>query len=592
MTPSSLWPAGLARAEIFCGSWNAGNAPPDTDLSAWIPWGGQEGRFDIVAVGFQEAQYRTTSRVFSSDGCAADVQADLSGLLQYQLGNEYDLVRSHSLGEMRLFVFCKVSLRRLITEVDTGQEATGFAHVMANKGGVAISLRFGGVGVCFVCAHLAAHQGASYTAARNDNVSEIVQGCRPGDPRTDVLNQFHHVFWLGDLNYRVDLGATEDDLYMGPSRAIMNIHSIDHNHHLFEEDFRKDGTTEDSMGSGTPGVAGEGGDSKERNKASPRTKSTKVPSPELMFQAIQLIESRKYSAIFKDDELSREMRYERAFPGFVESPPTFAPTFKVQRNEISPQYTNQRLPAYCDRILHRSIPGFGITQLSFKAANEIVTSDHKPVSAEFSVEVFPKPIISESRSTVSLRVTNLRGSNLLPMDITGASDPYIKFAGKILKHDLHRSYASLVMSGVYKLCGCAKNGGKTRSKYITQNLNPTWDDNDIPLLKTTCSTVEDLKDQHLIVIMRDWDQVGADDNIGNCVLPLRLLSPSFEEKDEHFDLDATVSEARPFDRLNPSMCSVERSGPRQLKFCLNLTHCGIPSGTIEGNIEAVENTTE
>ncbi len=48
--------------------------------------------------------------------------------------------------------------------------------------------------------HLAAHQNK--TEKRNDDVAEVLAGIQLGKAKVDILNQFHHVFWMGDLNYR------------------------------------------------------------------------------------------------------------------------------------------------------------------------------------------------------------------------------------------------------------------------------------------------------------------------------------------------------------------------------------------------------
>jgi len=37
---------------------------------------------------------------------------------------------------------------------------------------------------------------------RNENVSEIFDGCRTGNKTFDIMSQFHHVFVFGDMNYR------------------------------------------------------------------------------------------------------------------------------------------------------------------------------------------------------------------------------------------------------------------------------------------------------------------------------------------------------------------------------------------------------
>ncbi|CAN0207687.1 unnamed protein product, partial [Ectocarpus sp. 4 AP-2014] len=79
--------------------------------------------------------------------------------------------------------------------------------VVANKGGLVCKLRLRGTTLCFVSCHLQAHEGQNHLARRNSSCAEILQGARLGDRRmVDVDSQFHHVFWLGDMNYRINLG--------------------------------------------------------------------------------------------------------------------------------------------------------------------------------------------------------------------------------------------------------------------------------------------------------------------------------------------------------------------------------------------------
>ena len=37
---------------------------------------------------------------------------------------------------------------------------------------------------------------------RNASIVEILGGVRAGDKDIDITEQFHHVFWMGDMNYR------------------------------------------------------------------------------------------------------------------------------------------------------------------------------------------------------------------------------------------------------------------------------------------------------------------------------------------------------------------------------------------------------
>lgn len=93
-----------------------------------------------------------------------------------------------------------------ISDIKYGTEATGVGGVWINKGGVAISFDYGGTRLCFVNSHLAAHQSAKHAEKRNSDYSEICHGVMGsiGNTKQALLNQFHHVFWCGDLNYRLN----------------------------------------------------------------------------------------------------------------------------------------------------------------------------------------------------------------------------------------------------------------------------------------------------------------------------------------------------------------------------------------------------
>lgn len=45
-----------------------------------------------------------------------------------------------------------------------------------------------------------------HVAARNANIKEILRGVKLGIPSMDVMNQFNHIFIVGDLNYRLNYG--------------------------------------------------------------------------------------------------------------------------------------------------------------------------------------------------------------------------------------------------------------------------------------------------------------------------------------------------------------------------------------------------
>jgi len=183
--------------KIFATTWNMGDAPPPQDLSEWIPRG-----YDIYVIAAQEAEY-SPREPFQS------CEADLFGTIQQHLDSgKYIKLAGTSLWAIRLVVLVKRQHYYKISHVDKSTEATGIAHIIGNKGGVAICFDFYETSFCFVGSHLAAHQHKS--DLRNSNYREIVRGInferlKWMGIRHDILNSFDHVMWMGDLNYRIDL---------------------------------------------------------------------------------------------------------------------------------------------------------------------------------------------------------------------------------------------------------------------------------------------------------------------------------------------------------------------------------------------------
>lgn len=79
------------------------------------------------------------------------------------------------LGEMRLIVLARRELLPLISGMEIDTEATGLGGVYHNKGGLVAKLVINGVSLCFICSHLAAHEGVKHCETRNKNAEEILR---------------------------------------------------------------------------------------------------------------------------------------------------------------------------------------------------------------------------------------------------------------------------------------------------------------------------------------------------------------------------------------------------------------------------------
>ena len=75
--------------------------------------------------------------------------------------------------------------------------------VVGNKGGVAVGFEVAHTRVCVIGAHLAAH--LERVLIRNENYYDIVRGLKVAPNGLDPTSYYEHVFWCGDLNYRIDL---------------------------------------------------------------------------------------------------------------------------------------------------------------------------------------------------------------------------------------------------------------------------------------------------------------------------------------------------------------------------------------------------
>lgn len=79
--------------------------------------------------------------------------------------------------------------------------------VFYRKGGQAISFNLFDTSFCFVNCHLTAHQNK--VKARNRDCALLLNALRMGNRHFTLPTQFDHVFWFGDMNYRIDLPRPE-----------------------------------------------------------------------------------------------------------------------------------------------------------------------------------------------------------------------------------------------------------------------------------------------------------------------------------------------------------------------------------------------
>lgn len=113
---------------------------------------------------------------------------------------------------------------------------------------------------------------------------------------------------------------------------------------------------------------------------------------------LNAVKANNLGKLLEQDQLllSRKRNPGFRLRAFIESPITFAPTYKYDFGTDNYDTSEKRRPpAWCDRILYR---GVGRIKQSEYRRHEVRTSDHRPVSGTFTMRV--KSISSTKRAKV------------------------------------------------------------------------------------------------------------------------------------------------------------------------------------------------
>ena len=145
------------------------------------------------------------------------------------------------------------------------------------------------------------------------------------------------MFWLGDLNYRVDFGEGTHDTQAEYDKVLGKVRAI---------------------AAGFSSRAGQCG-------------------------------VNDFESLLCHDQLRACRARDRVFYGFVEAPITFPPTYRTLKG--APGYSNKKCqsPSWCDRILYHSAPGRvkNVRALEYDGLHSCIQSDHRPVRGIFEVDV-------------------------------------------------------------------------------------------------------------------------------------------------------------------------------------------------------------
>ena len=386
---------------------NLGNAEPtEESMKAWIPPLGEtkgvkplEGveqirpdYFDVITIGMQESTWKEKERSVSRNITEREKlskedilsaleehhTAKLREMIMNILGGDYVQIAEELRGQMRLYVYALLEVADDIDHVRIEGANTGVGNMMANKGGIVVSMTYKRTRLSFLSAHLAAHEGESYYQARCDSMKTILKESKTYrydmNSKLDAATSSHHMFVMGDLNFRTKFDDSEESSH--------------------EENVQR---------------------------------------------ALDLIAHEDYTVLYGYDELRRGVEKGDFLSDFKTLPCRFPPTFKVMRQE-GIEYKTQRVPSYTDRILFKSAPGLSanLTPLAYEPCIDFVTSDHKPIRGAFAVAANETIGGKQVEGDLEISFRNMSCSNLVASNVSiRATDPYLMFVwdGIELEHE-------------------------------------------------------------------------------------------------------------------------------------------------------------
>ncbi|KAM6903045.1 inositol polyphosphate 5-phosphatase K, partial [Xenentodon cancila] len=337
-SPGSSTPAQSERPgaenkdfRVYIVTWNVGSAVPPDDITSLFGPNVSEGNIDMFIIGLQEVNSMINKRL--KDALFSDQWNELCMDMLSPFG--YVLVASQRMQGVLLMVFSKFCHLPFLRAVQTQSTRTGLGGYWGNKGGVSARMTIFGHPVCFLNCHLPAHM-RNLEQRMEDFESILQQQQFEGGNATGLLDH-DVVFWFGDLNFRIE----------------------DYDIHVVK----------------------------------------------------CAIDSNKLPLLWERDQLNMAKTTESILEGFMEGPLNFPPTYKFDvGTHTYDTSAKKRKPAWTDRILWRlrrtgsPVPTHNaslqrgltswlggatkVTQHVYRSHMGFTISDHKPVSALFSLH-FP-----------------------------------------------------------------------------------------------------------------------------------------------------------------------------------------------------------
>lgn len=310
-------------------------------------------RPDLYAIGTQETSSRTRWR----------------SLLTEELSSRgFVLLASGQLMGIQLLLFVTLECASLVKSVQTFKIATGFGNVVGNKGSIGIAVTLTNeYRVLFINSHFAAHD--DQVAARKDDHDRV---------KTSLLKTTY-IKHPWPSSFRPRPNRVHDESFASVRRQIQEKSILTRRRWRLLEDAHL------TFWMGDLNYRVEG------NR-----------------QAVEeALDKGHFEVLRSNDQLSKERKKGRVFFSFNEGNLSFSPTYKFDKGtSVYDTSSKSRIPSWPDRILWKvrdSIRQNMVELLTYKSLEQICISDHKPVTAVFSVQLDDHSYSMLKQGTVSRR---------------------------------------------------------------------------------------------------------------------------------------------------------------------------------------------
>ena len=427
-----------------------GLIPSKDELPLLFPKKEKFENFDIFVINTQECLRSIGASLFNNS------KEEWEKTLSNFFGFKYENIANLTLGALHMVIFIKKEKVIFLSDIRTGEIATGFLNIFANKGAISASMKYFDKHILFICCHLTA--GQEKGKERNEELKRIgtslinsIDSKSRNKLRTIRKSVISENFKINNFNsfknsktilsnLNKDNNNKNGSNKKNKRNSMCFIEPKNIFNNRIEEVYNDNDDEEDNKNQNSDD---EEEDEKRKEKENERLNSTNKNNKEEEINknnndnnnyynenksfSSTLNEKDKKDKLIEDYDfviLSGDLNYRlninkneindimnkndpeilwdkdqfteevKNKQNFKEGVINFMPTYKFKKN--SNEYDYSRIPGWTDRILYKSKRYYDIMLCEYSSIKNIIFSDHKPVYAVFKINFKDQKFISHN----------------------------------------------------------------------------------------------------------------------------------------------------------------------------------------------------